>query len=144
MKAAAFLAATLFTSAQEAAPELNALEKEFQDTLTGAVLDGHFTRTNSKELSQDKYTIVRATKLKGDMWRFEARIQYGNRDITIPLDIEVKWAGDTPVITVTDREFPMGVYTARVVIYRGQYAGTWSGKTNGGQMFGKIVRAATP
>jgi hypothetical protein len=34
----------------------------------------------------------------------------------------------------------MGSYTARVVLYRGQYAGTWSAKDHGGQIFGKIVR----
>jgi hypothetical protein len=53
----------------------------------------------------------------------------------------VKWAGDTPVISVTNVAFPgLGTYSARVVVYDGQYAGTWGGKDHGGQMFGKIVR----
>jgi len=34
----------------------------------------------------------------------------------------------------------MGTFTARVVLYRDQYAGTWSGEKSGGQMFGKIVK----
>ena len=33
----------------------------------------------------------------------------------------------------------VGTYTARVVLYRDQYAGTWSGKNYGGQLFGKII-----
>jgi hypothetical protein len=50
------------------------------------------------------------------------------------------WAGDTPVITLTDLSIPgVGSYTAHVVLYRDQYAGTRSGKNVGGQLFGKIV-----
>ena len=53
----------------------------------------------------------------------------------------VRWAGDTPVISVTNFGIPLiGTYSARVVIYQGQYAGTWSGKTHGGHLFGKIVK----
>ena len=53
----------------------------------------------------------------------------------------MKWAGDTPVITLTDQALPgMGTYTARVVVYRGQYAGTWSGRNGGGKVFGRIVK----
>ena len=33
-------------------------------------------------------------------------------------------------------------YTARVVVYRGQYAGTWSGKNGGGKVFGKLTKAS--
>jgi len=55
--------------------------------------------------------------------------------------VTIKWAGDTPVIEITDLSLPgMGTYTARVVLYRGQYAGTWSGRGGaGGQLFGKIL-----
>lgn len=34
----------------------------------------------------------------------------------------------------------MGTYTARVVVYCGQYAGTWSGRNGGGKLFGRIVK----
>ena len=33
----------------------------------------------------------------------------------------------------------LGTYTARVLMYRGQYAGTWSSEKHGGHLFGKIV-----
>ena len=45
-----------------------------------------------------------------------SRVQFGGKDVTIPMIIPVKWAGDTPVISVTDLGFPgLGNYTARVI-----------------------------
>ena len=62
----------------------------------------------------------------------------------IPLPpLEVKWAGDTPVITLTDLAIPgLGTFTARVLFYRGEYCGTWSAVDHGGTLFGKIQPAA--
>src|SRR5207253_645672 len=89
------------------------------------------------------YTIKQAKKLPGDYWLIEARIQYGNHDATLPLPLKILWAGDTPVITLTDFPVPgFGTFTARVLIYDNQYAGTWSGAGHGGQLFGKVVRAS--
>jgi hypothetical protein len=93
--------------AQQSQPALTPDEKEFQESMSGVTLNGHFTRQDGNALSDDKYTIDQVTKLKGDLWRFETR------------------------------------FTARVVIYKGQYAGTWSGtKGHGGQLFGNIVKGA--
>jgi hypothetical protein len=51
----------------------------------------------------------------------------------VPLPLEVKLADDTSVITLAGQALPgMGTYTARAVVYRGQYAGTLSGR-NGRQ-----------
>jgi hypothetical protein len=58
----------------------------------------------------------------------------------------VKWAGDTPVISVTDVGVPgLGTYTARVVVYGDQYAGIWSTSdgSHGGQMWGKLEHPTT-
>jgi len=53
-------------------------------------------------------------------------MQYRDRDIPLPLPVTIKWAGDTPIITLTDLSIPgMGTYTARVILYRDQSAGTW-------------------
>ena len=118
-----------------------ALEKQFQESLSGVVLTGHFTMGRDDKLREEKYTIEKVSKIKGDLWLFQARIQYGSRDVTLPLPLRVEWAGDTPVITLTDLAIPgVGTYTARVLIYRGQYAGTWAGKGYGGQLFGRIVK----
>src|SRR2546430_1843750 len=83
--------------------------------------------------------IEKVSKLTGETWLIRARFQYGSHDVPIPVPVTIKWAGDTPVITMTDAGVPgMGSYTARVVLYRDQYAGTWSGQKGGGQLFGKI------
>ena len=122
-------------------PGAAALEKQFQESLTGATLIGYHSTGQGKELREEKYAIEKISKLSGDLWLFQARIQYGSRDVTLPMPLPVKWAGDTPVVTLTDWSIPgLGTYTARVLFYRDQYAGTWSDKNVGGQLFGRIVR----
>jgi hypothetical protein len=118
------------------------LEKQFEQMMTGSTLVGHSTRLNRDGVSgEEKYVIEKVSKLAGETWLIRARFQYGSRDVPIPVPVTIKWAGDTPVITMTDVGVPgMGSYTARVVLYRDQYAGTWSGQKGGGQLFGKIVR----
>jgi len=37
----------------------------------------------------------------------------------------------------------LGTFTSRVLVYRDEYAGTWTGGDHGGQMFGKIERAGS-
>jgi hypothetical protein len=124
-----------------AADEQAGLERKFQEMMAGVTLVGHSTRLNQEGLSgEEKYVIEKVSKLTGDTWLFHARLQYGSRDLPIVVPVTIKWAGDTPVITLTDLTIPgLGTFTARVVLYRDQYAGTWSATDHGGQMFGKIV-----
>lgn len=127
-----------------AAPSKAELEKKFQETLSGATLVGHFTEkgeAGGKLPKEEKYTIESVTKLQGDYWLFKSRIQYGDHDVTLPLPLRVLWAGDTPVITLDKVPVPgLGTFTARVMIYDGQYAGSWSGGDHGGLLFGKVVK----
>ncbi|MBI3680288.1 MAG: hypothetical protein HY235_07810 [Acidobacteria bacterium] len=128
-------------SRPDPASEQARLEREFEQTMTGATLAGKFSL--GSRVAEDRYTISKASKLRGDLWIIQTRIQYGKRDVTVPVPVAVKWAGDTPVIMLTDAGIPgLGTYTARVVIYRGQYAGTWSAKDHGGQMWGTVTRAS--
>ena len=118
-------------------------EADFAALLTGSKLVGFFTQSNRPNSGQleDSYTLTRVTKADGDLWKFEASIEFGGRDIPIALKLPVLWAGDTPVISVTDMSFPMlGKYSARVMFHDGQYAGVWSGSNYGGQMWGRIER----
>ena len=117
------------------------LEKQFQEMMSGVTLVGHSTRLNKEGIAgEERYVIEKVSKISGDTWLFQARMQYGGRDIPVPVPVTMKWAGDTPVIELTDLTIPgMGTFTARVVLYRDQYAGTWSAKDHGGQIFGKIV-----
>ncbi len=119
------------------------LEKKFAETMSGATLIGTFTVTGQTEqkLNEEKYTIESCKKLKSGKWQFKSRIQYGGKDLTVPLALDVMWAGDTPVITLTDLPVPgFGTFTARVLIFRDEYAGTWSGADHGGHLFGRIER----
>lgn len=130
--------------AKQPIPSQEELDRRFEETLSGSQLVGFFTQTGDekdKPLKEDKYTIEKVKKLKNDYWLFEARIQYNNQDTKVPMPLEVKWAGDTPVITLTNVLVPgLGTFTARVLIYGGEYAGTWSAGDHGGHMFGKIVK----
>ncbi len=130
--------------AQEAERELSSLEKAFAKQLSGVALVGHFTKTgeSNDKLSEERYTIDRVSKLPGKehKWRFVVRIQYGKYDLKLPLDLEVRWAGDTPMVTLTDFTITgMGTFSSRVLFYGDQYAGTWQHGKLGGHLFGKIV-----
>lgn len=126
------------------AAALNDLEQQFAESMSGVVLRGYFTvdgRENKGALKEEKYTIAQVGKVKDDIWLFHCRIQYGEHDVTIPLPLSVRWAGDTPLIMLTDQAIPgLGTYTARVVVYRGRYSGTWSGKDHGGHLFGRVEK----
>jgi hypothetical protein len=123
------------------APDVAELEKQFQESMTGVRLEGQSTRDGRPGVSEDSYAIEKVVKQSGDTWMFHAKVDYKGQSITVPFPIQVKWAGDTPVITMTDQALPgMGAYTARVLVYRGQYAGTWSGRNGGGKVFGRIVK----
>ena len=119
------------------------LDRKFQELMNGVTLIGRSTRlSDSQVVGEEKYVIEGVSKVAGDTWLFRTRFQCcGQNNILIPLPVAIKWAGDTPVITLTDLSIPgMGTYTARVLLCQDQYAGTWSGKKGGGQIFGKIVR----
>src|SRR5436305_4375436 len=122
------------------------LTKKLEDDLTNVKLIGQFTVTGreNRDPKPEEYTINSAMKLPdGDLWLLKARIKYGDKDVTVPIPLEIKWAGDTPVITLTNLAIPgLGSFTSRVVIYEGRYAGTWQHDRVGGHLFGKIEKAA--
>ena len=129
------------TAKSTTAPELIA---KFKNGLTNTKLVGSFTVTGAEDrkLREEEYTITRVEKLdKGDWWEIESRIKYGKHDVTVPMKMEVKWAGKTPVITV-DRLFVpgLGTFDARVLLRKDKYSGTWAHDDVGGHLFGKIVQ----
>ena len=138
----ALASAALAGCAKKAPTTQDALDRTLEQMMNGVTLVGRSTSMNHDRVSgPEKYKIERVSRLTGDTWIFHARIQYGSHDIPAPVPVTIKWAGDTPMITVTDLTIPgLGSFTARVLLYDGQYSGTWKGKKGGGQMFGKIVR----
>lgn len=118
-----------------------ALEQQFQESMSGVVLEGFFTVNESDSgVREERYHISKVSKLAGDYWVFQARIQYGNHDVTVPVPVTVKWAGDTPILTLTDVTIPgLGTFTARVLFYDENYVGVWRHGKHSGQHFGRIV-----
>jgi hypothetical protein len=116
--------------------------RKFTQDMDRITLAGHSTRLNREGLfGPERYYIDGVTHMSGNMWLFRTRLEFGGKPVPVPIPLMVQWAGDTPVITLTDLTIPgMGTYTARVVLYRDQYAGTWSAAKGGGQLFGRIER----
>ena len=129
---------------QANSPERQAkLEAGLSKMLSGATLEGSFTSTGAgsdpTKLSRDKYTLGQVQKVSGEVWQIPARIQYGDKDITLPIVLPIRWAGDTPVVTVDDLPMPgFGTVSARVMFFEGHYAGYWKHGDHGGNMFGVI------
>jgi hypothetical protein len=58
------------------------------------------------------------------------------------MTLPIAWAGDTPMISMTDLAIPgLGTFTCRVFFYGDRYAGTWQHGKVGGHMWGMIERA---
>lgn len=135
-----------FSLAAEPAKKVDraTLEKEFSEKLTGSALVGAFTvdgQASDKPPHTERYELESVSKTAGDNWTFVSRIKYGQNDVKVPLTIKVLWAGDTPIISLTDFEIPgLGTFTARVMFYGDRYVGTWQHGEVGGHMFGKIEK----
>ena len=119
-------------------------DEEFKKLVTNVRLVGNFTMDGADEvkLQREEYAITGAMKLgNGDYWALTSRIKYGDVDLTVPVPVQVKWAGKTPVITVDSVKIPgLGTFSARVLMDKARYAGTWSHDEKGGHLFGVIER----
>src|SRR5262245_330731 len=126
------------------APTREELIKKLEADLTNSKLIGQFTVTGREDRAPkpEEYTITNAVKLpEGDIWLITARIKYGDKDTTLPMPLEIKWAGDTPMITLTNLAIPgLGTFTSRVVLYENRYAGTWQHGKVGGHLYGRIEK----
>jgi hypothetical protein len=119
------------------------LEAALVKMLSGATLEGSFTSTgvgsDPSRLSREKYTLGDVKKLQGNLWLIPARIEYGEHDVTLPLTLPIRWAGDTPLIVVDNVGLPgFGTVSARVMFFDGRYAGYWKHGEQGGHLFGVI------
>lgn len=133
------------TAAAADESDRKALEKQFELKLSHSRMIGFYSIVGQEgPPKQDEYTLGAVTKSEGDKWVFNSSLQFGKRVINVPLEIPVLWAGDTPVISVTDFTIPgMGTYTARVMIHGDHYAGTWNSADHGGYMWGRLEQIPT-
>ena len=125
-------------------------EKQFTEMLTNVVLEGSWQVAHGDDLGgkaplsqprTDRYTIDAVRKVGDDQWIVGARVEYMEKDVTLPVPVRVIWAGDTPVITLDSMNLPgLGRYSARVMFHRGYYSGVWHGDNYGGVMSGRIIK----
>ncbi len=117
------------------------LFEQFQKRLTNARMTGRFTVVGKKAPPfEESYTIHSVKKMsQGDYWVFNARIKYGKTDITLPMPLQVKWAGNKPIIYLDNVTIPgLGTFSSYTVVDGNKYAGTWQHGDVGGHMYGTI------
>jgi hypothetical protein len=117
----------------------------FSKSMENCVLVGSFTidgKEDAEPLKAERYEIESVTKVGDNSWIFTTRVKYGKIDTKVPITVPMEWAGDTPMVTLTDASLPgLGEgFSARVLFYKDRYAGTWQHGPVGGHMFGKIER----
>ncbi len=153
-KFAMFCAALLIASAGASAgleeelseAEITARDEAFSISMTKCVLVGSFT-VDGKESEgapkAERYEIESVTKASENLWIFMTRVKYGKLDTKLPITVPIEWAGDTPLVSLTNANLPgLGDgFSARVMFYENRYAGTWQHGAIGGHMFGRIERA---
>lgn len=120
------------------------LYDRFTEKMNGVKLVGKFTVLGKEQadLPTEEYEIRSVKKLaEGEKWELQARIKYGKLDAVVPLELDVEWAGDTPVISLTNLLIPgLGTFSSRVLFYNDKYAGTWTHGKVGGHMFGTVEK----
>ncbi len=123
---------------------LEDLEAGFVKTMANVLFEGQWCLIKDGKLGEAKpeqYEIVGVMKTGGDRWVVNARIQYGKINMVAPVPIQIKWAGDTPVMIVDKFTMPgAGTYSARVMIFENTYSGTWTAGDHGGLLHGLIVK----
>lgn len=120
-------------------------EQAFSKQMANTVLVGVFTVDGEKPNSapkQERYEISSVEKTNGKTWLFTARVKYLKFDAILPIPVPLEWAGDTPVVTLTNATLPgLGAgFSCRVIFHDGRYAGTWQHGSFGGHMFGRIEK----
>jgi len=119
--------------------------EEFEAYLSGAALTGVFTVDGKPldKLNEERYEIKKAKRIdtNSSLWEITTRIKYGDKDIEVPVEINVEWVGRTPIMVMDSVLIPgMGTFSARVVFHDKKYAGTWKHDEKGGHLFGRVDR----
>ena len=125
---------------------LTDLERDFAERMQDVVLVGSFTLDGRETVggSPERYEIAGVAKVGDGQWRFDVRMVYASVDVTLPVVVPLVWAGDTPMVSITDFGIPGldGTFTARVFFYENRYGGSWEHAMErgvfGGLMYGHI------
>lgn len=124
--------------------EMTAKEQKFKESMQGTVLVGQFSIVGKEKADapkQERYEIKSVTKISEGMWTFTTRVKYGKVDTELPIPVPLVWAGDTPMVSMTNFTIPgMGTFSCRVIFDGDRYAGTWQHGPKGGHMWGTIEK----
>jgi hypothetical protein len=146
--ACASLSLILFAPAPVAAQEKSEEERfqAFAKMMANVKMVGSFTVAGEAAApKQDGAYVIKSVRKipEGDYWVFDALVEHEGKEMPLQIPIEVKWSGDTPVITLENLTIPaLGTFSARIVIYRDAYAGMWVHGPVKGHMYGVIEKAA--
>ena len=126
--------------------EIAVRDEAFSKSMAKCVLVGSFTidgKESEGAPKAERYEIESVTKASENLWIFMTRVKYGKLDTKLPITVPVEWAGDTPMVSLTNANLPgLGEgFSARVIFHENRYAGTWQHGKIGGHMFGRIERA---
>ncbi|MDA7662727.1 hypothetical protein N8550_01870 [Pirellulaceae bacterium] len=118
---------------------------KFTEDMKNVKLIGTFTVDGrGGKFMEEEYVITSVKKTdESNYWVINAKIKYGKIDVTVPLVLPVEWAGETPMISISDLKIPLvgsGSFGAKVIFSEGKYAGTWNHDKVGGHMFGRIEK----
>ncbi len=132
-------------SEKPGAAKLEKREQAFIERMSNTVLVGKFTlvgEENNGGGKPERYEIREINKVSGNMWVFQTRVKYGQVDSVLPIPVPIEWAGDTPMVSMTNFTIPgMGTFSCRVLFDKDRYAGTWQHGKKGGHMWGLIEKA---
>lgn len=133
--------------AQESSRSLSSEEQALVDLLSGCVLVGHFSTDGAPDAppKSERYAIESVQKVKGNQWLIHSRMKVGQNELPVAVPVTFLWAGDTPMLQLTDLTIPLvgEGFSARILFYNNRYAGTWEHGKTGGTLWGRIVRQET-
>ena len=108
--------ATAQTDAAEREQKLHAM-------LEGARLVGQFSVVgtgNTPPPQPEQYAVSRLERDAEGRWVFNVSMSYATQQHTMPVPVTIEWAGDTPMITLTEQTIPgLGTFSARVLLHDG-------------------------
>ena len=100
--------------------QLPELERQFIEQMRGVSMVGKFTIAGQEDrpARADRYDISSVEKVGEDRWRFNALI--GEKNVTLPVTVTMRWVDNTPMIMLTDMTIPtMGTFSGmRVFLWR--------------------------
>ncbi|HQX51891.1 MAG TPA: hypothetical protein PLR25_18370, partial [Planctomycetaceae bacterium] len=96
--------------AEELTPaQIEERDKAFSKSMSKSVLVGSFTmdgKQSAEAPKAERYEIESVVKASDNLWIFTARVKYGKLDTKLPITVPLEWAGDTPMVTLTNANLP--------------------------------------